>query len=238
MFYPQDRVWESSSQLVNLTTLFNLMVQVRVFGALKFTCGGRLLIWNLEKKFSPVGIRESSSQGVHLTIISILFVWIEIFYMFYLLKEAVKVTPRRWTGPHFKFYWWRERCTSYENTAKRIFVIFELFYPLEGIYESSPNGLQLSFHFMSEGGFKNKSWNMPLEILKIFPFEMRWMGWSRLDKVSEYPLIFFIIWCSTDHVYVYRYLCRYSKVVTSIIMGFKIYCQFGEWGMTFKITNF
>ena len=238
MFYPQDRVWESSSQLVNLTTLFNLMVQVRVFGALKFTCGGRLLIWNLEKKFSPVGIRESSSQGVHLTIISILFVWIEIFYMFYLLKEAVKVTPRRWTGPNFKFYWWRERCTSYENTAKRIFVIFELFYPLEGVYESSPNGCTSAFFPLYEWRwFQKQKLEHAFRNLKNLSFRDEMDG---LESVRQSIRVSFNL---LYNLMQYRsciclYLCRYSKVVTSIIMGIKIYCQFGEWGMTFKITNF
>ena len=46
---------------------------------------------------------------------------------------------------------------------------------------------------------------------------------GRMDGDQKCPSIFLILMYVKDHVYMYLY--TYSKVVTNILMGFKIWCQ-------------
>ena len=54
---------------------------------------------------------------------------------------------------------------------------------------------------------------------------MRWdgMGWMEYQKC---PSNFFIICGYIEHVYTYLYI--YSKIVTNILIAFKISCQVGR----------
>ena len=55
------------------------------------------------------------------------------------------------------------------------------------------------------------------------------MGWTEYQK---YPSIILILFEYIEHVY--TYLDIYSKIVTNILMGFKISCQVGGRGQKFQ----
>ena len=57
-----------------------------------------------------------------------------------------------------------------------------------------------------------------------------WDG--RVDRQLFCPLIFFILCEYIEDVYIYLYI--YSKIVTNILMGFKISCQVGGRGPKFQ----
>ena len=58
---------------------------------------------------------------------------------------------------------------------------------------------------------------------------MGWDGWMNGTEYQKCPSIFFGY---IEHVYTYLYI--YSKIVTIILMGFKISCQFGDCGQNFQ----
>ena len=60
------------------------------------------------------------------------------------------------------------------------------------------------------------------------------VGW---DGNQKCPLKFFILFGYIDYIYIYIYLLIYEiKVVTNILMGFKISCQVG--GRVQKFQNY
>ena len=46
------------------------------------------------------------------------------------------------------------------------------------------------------------------------------------------PLIFLILYTYIEHGYIYLYI--FSKIITKILMGFKISCEVGEWECDFQ----
>ena len=61
---------------------------------------------------------------------------------------------------------------------------------------------------------------------------LRMDGWMDRTGYQKCPSIFIILWGYIDHVYMY--LCIYSKIVTNIHMGFKIWCEVGGRGQQFQ----
>ena len=57
------------------------------------------------------------------------------------------------------------------------------------------------------------------------------MGWDGTEY-QKCPSIFFILRGYIDHVYMYLYVS--SKIVTNILMGFKIWCEVGGRGQKFQ----
>ena len=62
-------------------------------------------------------------------------------------------------------------------------------------------------------------------------FETLFDGTGRTEY-QKCPLIFFILCENIGKVYIYLYM--YSKFVTNILMGFKIWCQVGVFGFKFE----
>ena len=59
-----------------------------------------------------------------------------------------------------------------------------------------------------------------------------WMGWMGWMEYKKCPSNFFILCEYIEHVYTYLYIN--SKIVTNILMGFKISCQVGGRGQKFQ----
>ena len=56
-------------------------------------------------------------------------------------------------------------------------------------------------------------------------------GWDGMEY-QKCPSIFFILRGCIEHLYTYLYIC--SKIVTNILMAFKISCQVGGRGQKFQ----